>query len=319
MYSSKICKITYCKDYLSRLPICIYDVESLFTNIPIHHTLKYILEEIYTHNKLPHICSKLIFKSLLLKLATESTYIFQSQFYKQTDGCTVGGPLLVTFSNIYLTKLEKDQVKPLKPKFYCRFVDDVTSRRLKNTYDSLFEKLNNYHEKINFTIETNPKKFLDTQLLLENDIIKTEVYRKVNKFPVHWKSQIPKRYKRNAINGDLYRSWRISSNFNHEKKQIRRKFSSVVYPMRFVNSVINDFESNEYGPMISNYLFNDFESKPIVLIDIPFLKENERISKQLLKKFKVFTKEKYDFRIVWKTKKVRQLFPLKEKKSIPFM
>ena len=119
----------------------------------------------------------MIFKRLLLKLLRESTYIFQSQFYKQTDGCTMGGPLLVTFSNIYLPKLEKDQVKSLKPKFYRRFVDDVISRRLKNTYDSLFEKLNNYHEKINFTIETNPKKFLDTQLGdLENDIIKAEVY-----------------------------------------------------------------------------------------------------------------------------------------------
>ena len=72
--------------------------------------------------------------------------------------------------------------------------------------------------------ETNPKKFLDTRLLLEKDIIKTEVYRKANKFPVHWKSQIPKRYKRNAINGGLYRSWRISSNSNHEKSQIRLKF-----------------------------------------------------------------------------------------------
>ena len=30
---------------------------------------------------------------------------------------------------------------------------------------------------------------------------------------------------------------------------------------------------------------------------------------------KAFTKEKYDFRIVWKTKKVRQLFSLKEKNS----
>ena len=38
--------------------------------------------------------------------------------------------------------------------------------------------------------------------------------------------------------------------------------------MRFVNSVINDFESKEHDPMILNYLFNDFESKPIVLIDI---------------------------------------------------
>ena len=159
----------------------------------------------------------------------------------------------------------------------------MISRRLKNTHDSLFEKLNSYYEKINFSIETNPEKFLDTRLLLENDIIKTEVYRKANKFPVHWKSQIPKRYKRNAINGDLHRSWRISSNFYHEKNQIRHKFSSAGYPMRFINSVINDFERKEHVPMIPNYLFNNFESKPIALIDIPFCSQNERVSKQLVK------------------------------------
>ena len=94
-----------------------YDVELLFTNALIHDTIKYILKEIYTHNKLPHICSKFIFKRLLLKLVTESTYIFQSQFYKQNYGCTMGGPLLVTFSNIYLTKLEKDQVNHLNLSF----------------------------------------------------------------------------------------------------------------------------------------------------------------------------------------------------------
>ena len=83
--------------------------------------------------------------------------------------------------------------------------------------------------------------------------------------------------------------------------------------MRFLNSVITDFESKEHNPMIPNYSFNGFESKPIVLMDIPFCNENEKVSKQLLKKLKVFTKEKYDFRIVWKTKKVRQLLPLKDK------
>ena len=100
---------------------------------------------------------------------------------------------------------------------------------------------------------------------------------------------------------ETYRSWRISY---HEKSQIRSKFSSAGYPMRFVNSVINDSENKEHEPMIPNYLFNDFESKPIALIDIPFCNESKRVSKQLLKKLKVFTKEKYDFRIVWKTKKV---------------
>ena len=69
--------------------------------------------------------------------------------------------------------------------------------------------------------------------------------------------------------------------------------------------------------MTPNYLFNDFESKPIVLLEITFCNENERVSKQLLKKLNVFTKEKYDFRIAWKIKKARQLFPSKEKNPYP--
>ena len=69
------------------------DVESLFTNVLNHGTIKYILEEIYNHNKLRHIRSKLVFKRLLLNLATESTYILQPQFYKPVDGCAVAGPL----------------------------------------------------------------------------------------------------------------------------------------------------------------------------------------------------------------------------------
>ena len=75
--------------------------------------------------------------------------------------------------------------------------------------------------------------------------------------------------------------------------------------MRLANSVINDFESEEHDPMIipndpmivPSCLFNDFESKPIVFIDVPFCNENEKVSKQLLKKLNVFAKEKYGFRI----------------------
>ena len=95
----------------------------------------------------------------------------------------MGGPLFVIFTIIYLSKLEKDQVVPLKPKCQRRFVDNLIIRRLKNTYDSLFEKLNNTHEKIKFTIETNPQKFLDTRKLLMNDIITTDIYRKAIKIP----------------------------------------------------------------------------------------------------------------------------------------
>ena len=50
------------------------------------------MEQIYTPKTLKPICSKLIFKRLLLKLATESTYTFSHKFYKQIDRCNMGGP-----------------------------------------------------------------------------------------------------------------------------------------------------------------------------------------------------------------------------------
>ena len=103
-----------------------YDVESLFTNIPIEETINYIIEQIYVHKKLTPICSKPILRRVLIKLATECTFKLNSRFLKQVDDCTMGGPLSVTFSDIYI--------------FYRGFVDDICSRR-KLGDNVLFDRL----------------------------------------------------------------------------------------------------------------------------------------------------------------------------------
>ena len=89
-----------------------YDDESLFTNIPMQETINYITEQISIHKKLTPICSKLIFRRLLIKFAIECTFKFNNRFLKQVDGCTMGGPLSVTFSDIYMVKMENDLVIP---------------------------------------------------------------------------------------------------------------------------------------------------------------------------------------------------------------
>ena len=90
-----------------------YDVKSLFAIVPIQEKIDYILDEIYVKNKLPKICSKLIFKRLLSKLTTENTFMFTSSFYKQIDGCTWVDPFLLYFQ-IYI--LPKQNVKlPINP------------------------------------------------------------------------------------------------------------------------------------------------------------------------------------------------------------
>ena len=74
-----------------------YDVDSLFTNIPIWEKINYIIEQIYVQKKLTQIFSKLIFRRLLVKRTTECTFTFHNRFLKQVDGCTMGRPLSVTF------------------------------------------------------------------------------------------------------------------------------------------------------------------------------------------------------------------------------
>ena len=210
-----------------------YDVESLFTNIPIQETINYIIEQIYVHKKLTPICSKLIFRRLLIKLATECTFKFNNRFLKQVDGCTMGGPLSVTFSDIYMVKMENDVVIPSKPIFYHRFVDDIYSRR-KLGDNVLFDRLNSYHPNIKLTIEVNPSKFLNTKLININGTYEFNIYQKNTKLPSPWISKTPKHYKQNTINVDLHRSKRIS-NFDEEILLIKEKFMKADYPLNFIN------------------------------------------------------------------------------------
>ena len=175
-----------------------YDVESLFTNVPVHETIEYILQEIYVKEKLPKICFKLIMNRLLLKLTTENTFMLNSNFYKQTDGCTMGGTLSVIFSHIYMTKTEEDVAKPTNQSFYKRFVDEIISKKKKDQPDLLFENLNNHHPNINYTIEKMLQKFLDANIIYEDNEIKTKVQRNERKLCVHWTSK-----NQNVISGML--------------------------------------------------------------------------------------------------------------------
>ena len=78
--------------------------------------------------------------------------------------------------------MENDVVIPFKPIFYCRFVDDIYSRR-KLEDNVLSDQLNSYYPNIKLTIEINPSKFLDTKLTNINGTYKFNVYRKNTKLP----------------------------------------------------------------------------------------------------------------------------------------
>ena len=229
---------------------------------------------------------------------------------KQIDGCTMGGPISVVLANIFMNKLENDIVMPATPIFYKRYVDDIYVRRKKNTNDKLIENLNNYHNNIKFTIETNPNKFLDTEIIFNNNHLTTKVYQKVNKVPPHWSSKIPIKYKRNTINTDLHRAKKISSNFGLELRNIRKKYLDAGYPIRFISSVIRNFETESYEYIIPPWLFDERLFLPISL---PYSPENEAFSKRFMEKLNYHTNFAYKFVIIWQTRNIKSLFGLKDK------
>ena len=75
------------------------------------------------------------------------------------------GPISVVLSDIYVCKMEEDIVIPANPVFYKRYVNDTYVRIKKHETDKLFIDLNSYHENIKLTLEINPNKFLDTEII----------------------------------------------------------------------------------------------------------------------------------------------------------
>ena len=236
--------------------------------------------------------------------------LINNRFIKQVDDCPMGGPMSVVFSDIYVCKMEKDVVIPAKPIFYKRYVDDTYVRRKKHETDKLVLDLNKYPENIKLTLETNPDKFLDTEIIRTDQGIKTQVYNKAKKFLVHWSSKFSFKYKRNTITSELHRAKRIVSDFDKETKRIRSIYTDAGYPKYVIENTFKNFNKKKDELLIPPWLFD--ERKPVT-IRLPFSSKNEKYCAYFIKKLVSFTSEKVKLNVVWNTRKIQSLFPLKDK------
>ena len=157
--------------------------------------------------------------------------------------------------------------------------------------------MNSYHPNINLTIEINPSKFLNTKIARNKNEIKCFSHHKDNKLPFHWKSAVPRNYKKNVIVGDLHRANKISSNLEKEIFIIKAKYLKSGYPNEFIDSIINHFYQTTEDFLIPPSLF---EERKEVSFQIPFYRRSEKKIKQIICKLEEYTNYKIKFKYSWK-------------------
>ena len=182
---------------------------------------------------------------------------YLKKLLRQVDGCPMDEPISVVFSDVFMCKMKSDVVVPAKLIFYKRYVDDTYMWKKKNDVDKLFEELNSHDENIKQTLEVNPTKFLDTELVRENGEITMQVFSKSPKLPVYWSSKIPVSYKDNAISGEINRAKRIAPDFNKELKRMWQKHRNAGFSLIFINKTICNVERRKEEMIIPEWLFDE--------------------------------------------------------------
>ena len=70
-----------------------YDVEGLFTSIPVKETIDYIIQNIYVKKEIKPFCKSFIFIKLLRELTQKCVFSITNRLIKQVNVCPMGGPI----------------------------------------------------------------------------------------------------------------------------------------------------------------------------------------------------------------------------------
>ena len=117
------------KHFNKNLIMASFDMESLFSNIPLKETIDLCVQKLFEDKNYIDCLSKDSFREMLTVTMTESFILFDKEYYKQHDGVATGSALGATFANIFLCVYEilwlEKYPDEFRPVIYKRHVDDT--------------------------------------------------------------------------------------------------------------------------------------------------------------------------------------------------
>ena len=207
-----------------------FDIQSLFTNIPLDETIDICVNRVFQHKKKIKGMLKRHFKQLLTLTVKSSCFVFNNVYYKQIDGVAMNSPLGPTFANLFLVYYENiwldKSPHQFKPKYYRRYVDDIFLMFEKKNHVKKFLKyMNSRHQNIKFTFEeehNNKIAFLDISITKVGNELQTSLFRKKTFSGVYlnFNNHLPSEYKKGLLHTLLYRAYNICSNYTNFHQEI---------------------------------------------------------------------------------------------------
>ena len=200
-----------------------YDMSALFTSMPVQSAIDVTKKKSEQDTELHQITSMSISNILeLLEFCLCNTYfLFQGQFYEQTQGAAMGSPVSPVVANLYMEFFEHRALTSAVDhcSLWRRYVDDTFVILQQSHREEFLQHINSMDASIQFTTEEAKQDgsmpFLATLVTPQDDgTLTTSVYRKPTHADLYlqWDSHHNLGCKYSVINPLTHRAKAVCSN-----------------------------------------------------------------------------------------------------------
>jgi len=228
-----------------------FDIENLFTNIPIPDCLRLLKALLSDSDLSDDIASQLY--SLVEVVLEQNFFKFNNKTYKQTKGLAMGCPLSPLLAELFLkdfeSRLQRLTTFKNKIKLWRRYVDDIFAVIEGNLVDiqEFVAELNGVHERMRFTAEVEVAgkiPFLDLLVIRSGDVLRVEIYRKstTTSHVIPFNSEHPISHKLSSFNFFFHRLLRLPLTPSAYKKELDTIYYIATknnYPKNTINKLFN--------------------------------------------------------------------------------